>query len=851
MSTQPRRLAALASAALAVAGLTVLGPSAQAADPVEIQILGTNDFHGRLANETGSSAAGAAVLAGAVKELRTQNPNTVFAGAGDFIGASLFDSFIQMDKPTSDAMTEAGRDVSAVGNHEFDKGFDDLVNRVMAPYDATTNPLGGAEWQYIGANVKFKSDGSDALAPSWTTSFDGVDVGFIGAVTEELPSLVSPAGIADLQITDIVDAVNEEAAELRTAGAELVVLLVHEGGTTCDDVDVPTTPFGKIVTGVEDVDAIISGHTHQLYDCNVDGMPVVSSGQYGSNLNQLTFTVDPDTGDILDQSQAVLKLKDANGAPPNYTPDPTVADIVEQAHEDGLELGSVELGKIAGPFSRARFATGAENRGGESTLGNLVAEVQRWATSTPEAGAAQIAFMNPGGLRDDMLGTGAAFPKTVTYAQAANVQSFANTLVNMQLTGAQIKAALEQQVQPPAASRSFLRLGTSRGFKYTYDPATFEVTQMSLNGTPIDLNATYSVTVNSFLASGGDNFGAFAGGTNKRDTGKVDLEAMVDYMASFAQGAGGLPVNFEQQAVGVHFPDDAPASYRAGSAHVEFDLTSLSMTEDNAVRDTAVSVKLGGTTLGSFPVTTVLTTPVIVGTTAKNTNDESGTASVDVVLPEFTPSGPATLVVEGNMTGTSFEVPIVVADRAPTSVDGDVDNFKYGKPGTLDIAVNRDTADGDVQVFDEKDKLVGTAELTGGRGSLVLPAKWFKPGTHTVRLEYLGTGFFAPSTGTVAFKVLKPKPRVKIKLRDVVDRDQGARATVRVIGPDNIPARGRVVLKVIGSGGKTVVAKLVKGKAVLKLPQIIKLGKHRISVQYLGSNLLKPARATDRFRLVR
>ncbi|MBF4767007.1 bifunctional metallophosphatase/5'-nucleotidase [Nocardioides agariphilus] len=854
MSTNPRRIAALTSAALAFAGLAVLAPSAHAASPVDIQIIGSNDFHGRLQNETGSLVPGAAVVAGAVKQLRTENPNTIFAAAGDIIGATLFDSFIDKDKPTIDAMNEAGLDVSSVGNHEFDKGYDDLVNRVMKPYDATTNPQGGANWQYLGANVKMASDGSDALAPSWVKTVAGVDVGFIGAVTEELPSLVSPDGIAMLDITPIVAAVNQEADDLKAAGADVIVLLVHEGGQTCDDVALPTTPFGAIVAGVNsNVNAIISGHTHQRYDCNIDGRPVVSAGQYGTYLDKLVFTVDADTGELLGTTQSILQLKAANAGPFNYPEDTATAAIVTAAHDAAATLGSVKLGEIAAPFARATFATDAENRGGESTLGNLVAEVQRWATSTPERGAAQIAFMNPGGLRTDMVGDAGPFPKGITYAQAANVQPFANTLVNMDLTGAQIKAALNQQVQPDAASRSFLRLGVSKGFEYTYDPDTLTVDRMWLNGTPIDLAATYSVTVNSFLSAGGDNFSAFAGGTNKKDTGMVDLQAMVDYMDEFANTAEGdapLPISYRQQAIGVDFPDDAPATYRAGSAHVQFDLTSLSMTEVGAVTDDNVTVRLGGTTLGTFPVETVRTTPVVLNGTAKNTNDESGTASVDVVLPALTPEGTSTLVVEGNNTGTSFEVPVEVSPKAPTTVAGAVDQYTYGKEGLLKIAVSRDTADGDVQVFDANDVLVGTASLTAGRGTLVLPAKRFKPGVNTLRLEYLGTGFFAPSTGTVTFRVLKATPKVKVNVPSTIDRSEGAKVRVRVVAPDGIPVRGRVRLTVMGTA-QSITARLSGGKVVIDFPHLGKLGTYRVKVKYLGSPLLTTARTIVRINLVR
>ena len=259
-------------------------------------------------------------------------------------------------------------------------------------------------------------------------------------------------------------------------------------------------------------------------------------------------------------------------------------------------LGSVELGRITAPFTRGKLANGTtENRGAESTVGNLVAEVQRWATETPTSGSAQIAMMNPGGLRADMLGnagTPAVYPAVLTYRQAANTQPFANTLVNMSLTGAQIKTALEQQWQPAGAQRPFLRLGLSEGLTYTYDPtaaAGSRITQIWLNGTAIDPVGSYSVTVNSFLAAGGDNFTVFAQGTNRRDTGKVDLQAMVDYMATFSPVAP----DYTQRSVGVVFPAGAPATYQAGET-VTFNLTSLAMTNVADVKDTELALSLAG-----------------------------------------------------------------------------------------------------------------------------------------------------------------------------------------------------------------------------------------------------------------
>ena len=304
-----------------LAAVTLAAPAHAA--PTTIQILGTNDFHGRLVSEgtTATTVAGAAQFAGAIEQYRADPTvgGTVFAAAGDLVGASTFESFIQQDKPTLDAMNAMGLDVSAAGNHEFDAGYNDLANRIMKPYNATTNPVGGAEWQYLAANVRKKADNSYALpdvaaspgtsdGATWMTAVNGVNVGFVGAVTEDLPSLVSPGGIADLKVTSIVDEVKAGAAALKTAGADVVVMLVHEGSATSSCTGVSDdSAFGKIVKGVgTNVNAIISGHTHLAYNCTVGGVPVVSSGQYGTSFNVLKFTVDTAVPSVAVASQTIV-----------------------------------------------------------------------------------------------------------------------------------------------------------------------------------------------------------------------------------------------------------------------------------------------------------------------------------------------------------------------------------------------------------------------------------------------------------------------------------------------------------------------------------------------------------------
>ncbi|MEO6502664.1 MAG: ExeM/NucH family extracellular endonuclease [Jatrophihabitantaceae bacterium] len=724
-----------------VLGLTASAPTQT------VQILGINDFHGRI--QANGVEAGAGVLAGAVKQLRTQYPETVFAAAGDLIGASTFESFIAHDKPTIDALNSAGLEVSAVGNHEFDQGYNDLVNRVMAPYNADTNPYGGAAWEYLGANVRHADDHSAALPETWIKDFGGVQVGFIGAVTDHLNELVSPDGIAGLEIESPVVAANRHATELKAAGAEIVVLLVHEGAetTALSAATDPASDFGKIVTGVNDnVDAIVSGHTHLAYNHSVTvpswvsqgrpvtTRPVVSAGQYGYNLDQLLFTVDSD-GKVVGLQQNILPLVKS----PAYPTDAPTQAIVDKAVADAAVLGAQPLGQITGPFNRAKLSSGAENRGGESTLGNLVAEVQQTATESATAGAAQIAFMNPGGLRADMVGSSTTYPTTLTYKQAANVQPFANTLVNLKLTGAQVKAALEQQWQPAGSARPFLRLGISQGFTYTYDAraaAGSRITAMWLNGTAIDPAALYSVTVNSFLAAGGDNFGAFAQGVNKKDTGQTDLQAMVDYMDTHTP----VSPDYTQRSVGVMFPAGAPASYLPGD-QVNFDMSSLAFSTAADLKDSSVNVSLGGTQLGSFAVNNAIGTVV---------TDEYGTAAVSFTLPSGVPAGQQNLTVTGAQTGTQTTVPITVRElvttTTTTTLTASASSQTYGTstPATLTATVVQSDGgapSGSVRFQTSGGTVLATVAVSSGQATYQVPAS-----TPAGTLQITAT--FVPAAGS-------------------------------------------------------------------------------------------------------
>jgi 5'-nucleotidase len=585
---------------------------------VDIDLVTVNDFHGRI--EQSAPSGGIAALSSAVKQIRAANPNTIFAAAGDMIGASTFTSFIQQDKPTIEALNAAGLDVSAVGNHEFDQGFADLTDRVM--------PL--ALWEYLGANVYEKGTTQPALPEYWVQEFQGVRVGFVGAVTDELPSLVSPDGIKDIEVGDPAEAANRVAAQLSDGDdgngeADIVVLLVHEGAATTkiEDATDPNSRFGEIVNETvmqpnSLIDAIVSGHTHLAYNHVINGHPVISSGQYGERFSRMDIQFDKKTKTFTMKNE-IFNLMDGSTA--LYPDDPAVVPIVADAVAKASVLGSVVLGQTTGDFGRAVSANpvGAssfpENRGGESTLGNFVADVQRWALNEDGTRDVDITFMNPGGLRAD-IDTG-----DVTYKEAANVQPFANTLVTLNLTGAQVKSVLEEQWQPTGATRPFLKLGVNKELTYTYDPAAAKgshITEIRLGGQPLDLAATYSVGANSFLAAGGDNFFTLAQGTGKADSGKIDLESMVDYFDAF----GTATPDPKQRAVGVVVQGDG--TY-APNESVTVNLSSLDFTRTEIDADEARITRAGGdgTVLGSAPINTAYTP----------TTDEVGKASVTFTIP--------------------------------------------------------------------------------------------------------------------------------------------------------------------------------------------------------------------------
>lgn len=616
--------------------------------PIDLRILSFNDFHGRIgsgADEVGDDAV-AVGMACFVDAQSADNPNTLLVSAGDNIGGTTFTSFIDQDFPTLDVMLELGVDVSAFGNHEFDQGRTDVDERVV-PYTS-----GGDGFSWIGANIIDNATGEPAYDASHTVvigaddDFEGITVSFIGALTEDMPNLVTPAGIESLSFTSMSEAVNAEAERLADEeDPDVVVVLVHDGfgGSALGGAD---SAYGQLVHNAhESIDAIISGHTHQRYMHEVDGMWVTQAGQYGAAMGVLDLSIDPETGDIINSTASIEEIEPA-GAGECEAVSQDMMNLVDQARAHAEVEGGVVVGSAEHDFNRARNADGSENRGGESVLGALVADAHLWAAQQLDP-SAQIAFMNPGGLRADLAAG------DITFRAAANVQPFANTLFSMELTGAQIAQVLEEQWSD---ERDFLKLGHSSGFRYIYDPEAApgeRILEMFLDGEPVEDGAYYTVVANSFIASGGDGFSTFTEGRNSGTTGQIDLESTVSYVQEHSP----LAPDFSQRAVGLTWVSDPEAVYAPGD-EIAVDVSSFAFTAGEPVAE-VLHTYLGETPTGEFALDA---DPV-------DATDEAGRAEIRVTVPhsimldEFSFGGLGSMQAPGGPNGEPVEYPLQIVDE--------------------------------------------------------------------------------------------------------------------------------------------------------------------------------------------
>jgi 5'-nucleotidase len=510
--------------------------------PVRVKVLAINDFHGNLkapqggirikdpanpARSVAVEAGGAEHLATAVAEIRAKNPNHIFVAAGDLIGASPLLSALFHDEPTVEALSLMGLEASAVGNHEFDKGVAELRRMQQGgchPTDGCKGPVPfkGAAYQYLAASTEDLATGKTVFPPYHVKTFQGIPVAFVGLTLEATPSMVVPAGVAGLKFRNEAQTVNKLVPELRARGIEAIVVLIHEGGVPSGDYNECPGISGPIVDVVNKldraVDVVISGHTHRAYNCRIDGRLVTSGDKYGTVVTEIDLVLDPLTRDVLSASANNVIVRTDR-----YAKDARQTALIAGYDAQAATLSRRVVGSITATLERS------PNRAGEHVLGQVIADAQLEATR--DAGA-QIALMNPGGIR-------AALERNadgqVRYEDIFSVQPFYNNMVTVTLSGAQLLALLEQQWRGQAQGEISHRvMQVSRGFSYTWDAAA-PVGQrvvpgsMKLGGVAIDAASRVRVSVNAFMASGGDNFLALKGGGD-RVTGMMDIDALERYL---------------------------------------------------------------------------------------------------------------------------------------------------------------------------------------------------------------------------------------------------------------------------------------------------------------------------------
>lgn len=539
----PCRRRCLAVFAALIAWTPLAGTADEAAKPVDVRILAINDFHGYLQPPSGGlvtlnpadptktisvPAGGAEHMATLVKQLREGHDHNIFVAAGDLIGASPFLSAMFHDEPTIESMSLMGLALSAVGNHEFDEGRTELLrmqNGGCHPVDGCMgpHPFTGAKFQYLAASTIDTATGKPILPPYAIREFGGIPVAFIGLTLKATPTMVSPPGVAGLKFLDEAEAVNAQVAELKARGVEAIVVLIHEGGFPSGGINECPGISGPIVEIVSKfdkaVDLVISGHTHRAYTCTIDRRLVTSGDKYGTLVTAIDLQLDPATRDV------VRAKADNVIVHTSLAKDPAQTELIKAYNKLAGPIAARPAGAITAALSRV------PNAAGESALGDVVADAQLAATRDPETGGAELAITNPGGLRADINGAAHGEPPfRVTFGDVFAAQPFRNQLVTMTLSGAQLKAALELQWQDPARPRI---LQVSNGFSYAWDNtaapgARILADRMTLNGRPVAPDRSYRVTVNQYLASGGDGFVPFTQGT-ERLTGVYDVDALFGY----------------------------------------------------------------------------------------------------------------------------------------------------------------------------------------------------------------------------------------------------------------------------------------------------------------------------------
>jgi 5'-nucleotidase len=537
---------------------------------VKVQLLGLNDFHGALEPPTGSGgrvtdvvngqqvtidAGGVEYFATHVRALEKGVKNSLVVSAGDLIGATPFTSALFHDEPTIEAMNKIGLDINGVGNHEFDEGEQELVrmqrggchpNPAPPSQTCANGRFRGAKFDFLAANVVRRNSGRTLFPAYEIRKFDGVKIGFIGMTLEGTPSIVSPSGITNLEFLDEADTANRYARVLRRKhDVEAIVVLLHEGGAEnplspqLNDCNNITGPIFDIVSRTtDDVDLFVTGHSHQEYNCVIDGRPVTSAMSNGRLITDIDLELDRRSEDVEEVSVNNTVVTRTVAKAPDLT------SLLTTYQQLAAPIAGVPVGRISASILREPAAPPPVGR---NALGNLIADAQLADTDDAARGDADLALMNPGGVRADLVfDSPAGSGGEVNYGEAFAVQPFNNIVTTQSFTGAQLLEVLKDQwCQGPTNV-----LLPSSTLTYTYDlsdaadiagdactGANNPVSNVQVGGVALDPNATYRVTTNNFLADGGDSFASLRAGTNRTTLDDFDIDSLVRYLEPTLTGA--------------------------------------------------------------------------------------------------------------------------------------------------------------------------------------------------------------------------------------------------------------------------------------------------------------------------
>ena len=522
--------------------------TAAAPNPVSVQLLTLNDFHGQLGpgKKVANRPVGSIpVLTSYLKQAMQEQPNSLIIHAGDHVGATPPNSALLQDEPSISFLnllanshcryefkfSTACNMVGTPGNHEFDEGRVELLRLINGGNHANgpflESPWRGARLPYISANVVDTASNRTLLPAHLVKRINGVRIGVIGAVLEGTPTIVTPSGVAGLRFTNEATAINRQVEFLRKQGIRSFVVTIHQGGTQAA-YEGATDPAAGPVSGVivdivrqlhDDVDVVVSGHAHGFTNAllpNRNGKPILVTQSFssGTAYGDIDLEIDRVSGDVISKSARIVTTWADSG--PGLIPDADAAALLAAADDKVAPIVNEMVAVAAADITRST------NSAGESALGNLIADAQRASMQ------ADFAFMNPGGIRADLA------MGEISWGELFSVQPFGNDVVKLELTGAQIKTLLQQQWSDPNRTR-ILQIS---GLRCRYDlsqPISQRIVAIeTANGTPLDPNANYVVAVNSFLADGGDGFVVLREGRNKL-VGPVDLQALIDHVKSLPQ----------------------------------------------------------------------------------------------------------------------------------------------------------------------------------------------------------------------------------------------------------------------------------------------------------------------------